>query len=245
MIHKGDPLERLRSVNPVPRATVERLGPDPVLFRAIVAEEAVGPRPARRRIRILVPALAATSVLGGAVAYGMLRDQHSKPQSAACYEQADVEARTEVVGVGPEGPVAACAELWRGGVFGWPGEPPPLAECVLATGVVGVFPTTGTQDVCRQIGVEAEVTTTAPPPTLADVNERFRAFREAVLPRFVDSPCMEPGPAAEVVRRELDRAGLGEWRVRTGDFSPDRPCATLWFRPEVGEVVLVPAPSRR
>ena len=254
MIPTSDPLERLRAANPVP-ATVAPVRPDPVLFGAIVSGELderppVRSRSARRRLRLVVPAVALTGLLGGAVAYGLLRDPAPKPQSAGCYERADLEARTVVVGVGRQGPLAACAELWREGVLGPGGDVPPLTECVLTTGVVGVFParTTGV-DVCTSLlgptttGIPSP--TTIAPPT-AEVNERFRLFREAVLPRFVDAACVDPGAATDIVRRELDRAGLGDWRIAdAGPFTADRPCATLGFRPEAAEVLLVPSPARR
>lgn len=255
MIPTSGPLERLRAANPVPAATVAPIRPDPVLFRAIVSGEleerpVVRPRPARRRRRLVAPALAVTGLLGGAVAYGLLRDPAPKPETAGCYERADLEARTEIVGVGADGPLAACAELWRRGVLGPGGEVPPLTECVLSTGVVGVFParTTGV-DVCTSLvsptTTGVTLPTTIAPPT-ADVNERFRLFREAVLPRFVDAACVDPGAATDIVRRELDRAGLGDWRITSaGPFTPDRPCATLGFRPEAREVLLVPSPARR
>jgi hypothetical protein len=252
VIPTSDPLERLRHANPVPASSVE-VRPDPVLFRAIVSGQlVVRPAPARRRRRLLVPALAVVGLLGGTVAYAVLREPAPKPQNAGCYESADLDSKTLVVGVGAEGPVAACAELWRQGRLGEGGEVPSLTECVLDTGVVGVFParTTG-QDVCTSLAGAS--TTVVPPlpgsttvPPSADVNERFRVFREAVLPGFVEASCVDPRSATDIVRRELDRAGLGDWRVTTaGEFSADRPCASLGFRPEVGEVTLVPTTPRR
>ncbi|MDQ3897133.1 MAG: hypothetical protein M3326_07800, partial [Actinomycetota bacterium] len=179
-------------------------------------------------------------------AYGALRDGVPKPETTACYETADVEARAEVVGVGRDGPVAACADLWRRGVLGSGGDVPPLTECVLDTGVAGVFPASPGGDVCTRLVVPS----TAPPPAsttvpTADVNGRFLAFRDAVLARFVDVSCVEPQAAAETVRRELDRAGLRDWTIRAGQFTAERPCASLAFRPEDREIVLVAAPPRR
>ncbi len=242
MMHTSDPLERLRAANPVPPEAMEALRPDPVLFRAVTSG-APASRRARRRSRILVAVLATTSVLGGAVAYGLLRDGVPKPQNVACYEQADLEARTDVVSVGDDGPIAACAELWQRGTLGPGGQVPPLVECVLETGVVGVFPASAGDDVCRRL-VAPGATTTSPPPTLADVNDRFLAFRDAVLPTFRESPCVERAAATRLVRTELDRAGLSDWQIRAGEFSAERPCATLSFRPENREIVLTPAPPR-
>ena len=244
MMRTSDPLERLRAVNPVPPATVERLRPDADLFRAIVSERPVERRPAPRRRRVLVPGLVVSSLLGGAVAYAVLRDGVPKPQTVACYAEADLEAHTATKSVGSEGPLAACAEVWRRGDLGSGGTVPPLVECVLPTGVVGVFPARAGTDVCAGV-VPRDPTTSAPPPTLAEVNDRFLAFRDAVLPRFLETACMDPRAGSDLVRAELDRVGLADWRVRSGDFSPDRPCATLSFRPEAQEVVLTPSTPRR
>ena len=249
MISTSDPLERLRAANPVPAATVGRDRPDPVLFATIVSgqtDRRRHPPPVHRRLRLLVPALALTGLLGGTVAYALLRDPVPKPQTAGCYETADLQARTEVIGIGREGPLAACAQLWREGVLGAGGEVPPLTECVLAAGVVGVFPADPGRDVCAALAGPLPTTTVTTAPPVADVNERFRAFREVVLPQFADARCVDPRSATDVVRRELDRAGLGQWRVvPAGQFTAERPCATLDFRPASGEVVLVPSPPRR
>ncbi|MGI8808153.1 MAG: hypothetical protein ACR2KK_09990 [Acidimicrobiales bacterium] len=269
MINVSDPLERLRAVNPVPPAEVDRMPADPVLFhrittgRTTLAPGAVArPYRARRRARRLVPALVVASLLGGAVAYGVLRDGVTKPQKVACYERADLQANTEVAVVDARGPLAACADLWRQGVLGAGDAVPDLAECVLDSGVAGVFPATPGHDVCAGLGLPpvataplSTVPSSAPPPSgpappPADPSARILAFRDAVFPLFVDTPCVEPTAAAALVRRELDRAGLGDWTIRGGEgragdgFSAERPCATLSLRPEVREVVLVPSPRR-
>jgi hypothetical protein len=152
--------------------------------------------------------------------------------------------------------VAACAEKWQEGSFESGTEAPALVECVLDSGVRAVFPTAPGQDVCALLNLPptAPTTSTTAPaqgrsPT--DLNARIAAFREAVNPQFLDSPCVEPRAAAVLVRRELDRAGLSDWTIRGGEglagdgFSAERPCATLALRAENREVVLVPAPARR
>ena len=260
-----DPLDRLRAANPV-LLTDPTLGPpDPVQFRRITTgatpgRGAVAPwtdRP-RRRARRLVPVLAVSSLLAGATAYGLLRGEVSKPEIVACYGEASLAADTEVVSVDEEGPVAACAELWRRGAFGGPWQAPELAECVLDSGVVAVFPTTSGADVCARLNLPPVAPTTPPAtsgsaptsPPAADLSARVLAFREAVAAPFLQIPCVEPPAAASMVRRELDRAGLADWTVRSGEgasgdgFSPQRPCATLLLQPEAKEVVLVPTPRR-
>lgn len=257
MSNVRDPLDRLRAVNPVLLTHATLSPPDPVLFRRItsVTGERLRPGRQRRRAKRLVPVLVASTLLGGAAAYAFLRGEVSKPESVACYASASLEANTEVVSFDERGPVAACAELWRRGAFGPTPEVPDLAECVLGSGVVGVFPTTPGQDVCTLLNLPivppapTSVPGTAPQPP-ADSTARVLAFREAVAGPFLESPCVEAPAAFSIVRRELDRAGLADWTIRGGEgltsdgFTAQRPCATLSLRPENKEVVLVPTPRR-
>lgn len=261
MINVSDPLERLRAVNPVPPGVGVLAPPDPVLFRRITSGEPAAARSRRSpwRARRLVPAFLVASMLGGAVAYAILRDGVTKPEKVACYERADVESATAVAFVGEEGPIAACAELWRRGAFESGVEVPPLVECVLDSGVAAVFPSAPGQDVCSLLNLPPvtpapTVSTTAPGPgptrAAGDVNARILAFRDAVTPQLLDAGCVGPQAATAIVRRELERAGLGDWTVRGGEglagdgFSPERPCATASLRPDTREVVLVPTPRR-
>ena len=261
MTNRSDPLDRLRAANPVPGvATLP--GPDPVLFARIISGETTAKRllpPSPRRVRRLVPALVVVSLLGG-LAYALLRGDVTKPQNVACFERADPEARAEVTGVDERGPVAACADLWQRGVFGAGREVPPLTVCLLDSGVAGVFPSTPGVDVCAVLNLGAVPSTASPtttqgpgpgpPPTALDVNARFLAFRDAVLPVFLEARCMEPRAGAALVRRELVAAGLADWTVTGGEgvaaegYSPQRPCASLSFHPERREIVLVPVPPR-
>lgn len=259
MTNFSDPTERLRAANPVPADRLALLRPDPALFSRITTGAGI-PAPALRladrprRARRLVPALVVAGLAAGGVAYTFLRGEVTKPLRVACYAQADLRADTAIAEVDSRGPVAACADLWRRGAFGPGADAPALVECVLSSGVAGVFPTAPGEDVCSRLNLPF-VPSTAPPvsspgTTLADLPTRILAFRDAVAPAFVDGPCLEPGPAAVIVRRELDRAGLGDWTVRGGEgqagdgFSAARPCASLSVRPETREVVLVPVPRR-
>jgi hypothetical protein len=281
VIDHSEPLARLRAANPVPT-------PDPAavttpaavaLLQRIVTEEpgapvvGAGRWPRRRRLRLLVPALVLTGA-AGAVGYALVNNGVSSPQTVACYQTADLHARTQVVAGDARGPATACADLWTSGAFG-PPSVPPLVVCALPSGMAGVFPDADGTDVCARLGL-APVPAPAPSPTPApepvpgsapsspslpgppptstpapaDENARFLAFRDAVLPQFLDAACVDPATARAVVRRELDRAGLADWAVRTGQgvgdgFSADRPCATLAFRPTERAVLLVPAPPRR
>lgn len=258
MIDTTDPLERLRAANPVPAAEVGLIEPDAILFNRIITGATVGagpPRTRRRPGRRLVPALVASTVFGGAVAYAVLRDNVTKPETVACYGRADLESQTEVPAIGAAGPVEACAALWRDGAFGPVTEVPPLVACVLPTGVAGVFPATAGADVCT--GLNLVPVATAPPPqptsttpgatvTTADLGTRVIAFRDAVTAEILASPCVTAAAGDELVRRELQRAGLGDWSiVVNGSFTADRPCVTVAVRSEERQVMLVPAPPRR
>jgi hypothetical protein len=145
----------------------------------------------------------------------------TRPETVACYETADLDASAEIISVGAGGPVETCAELWRRGALEGRTDAPPLVACVLDTGVAGVFPAAA-----------------------ADLNTRIVAFRDAVVPQFLDAQCMAPATGVDIVRRELDRAGLGDWTVASTGFTTERPCATLSLRTEERTVILVPAPPR-
>lgn len=259
MIDTNDPLERLRAANPVPPAAVVLLRPDPVLFDRITStpRPPVTARPRRRRTRRLVPALVVTSLLSGAVAYSLLRGEVSNPETVACFETADLAAATDVAVVEAAGPIEACAGLWRRGVFGADKQVPPLVACVLPAGVAGVFPATAGTDVCTALNL-VPITPTQPPappttvpgpapapPPAADLNTRIVNFRDAVLGQFIDAPCLAPATAEGIVRRALDREGLGDWTIVSTGYTAERPCATLSLRPEQRQVVLVPGTPRR
>lgn len=276
MIDHSDPLQRLRAANPV--ATVDPgavAAPAAVaLLSRIMTAEPVepvvaerGPRRRRRlqfRARLLIPAVLLSGA-AGAVGYAVMSRNVSDPKSVTCFQRADLKARAQVVSGDARGPVADCADLWEAGAFGGT-TTPPLAACVLQSGGAGVFPTEAGADPCPRLGIEAVDTTPPPPPataappaaspspapatTAADENGRFFAFRDAVLSQFLGAPCVDPADAQAIVRRELDRAGLAGWTIRTGPgsgggFSPDRPCATLSFQVPERAVTLVPAPPRR
>lgn len=260
-MQRSDPLERLRGANPVPLAA-KLPAPDPVLFHRIVSgRTAPGPERRSRRSRsrrLATVVVVMASLLGGTVAYALLWTDVTKPQTVACYASADPEADTAVVAVDVDGPVDACADLWRRGVLGGGGPVPALQLCVLESGVAAVAPALPGRDTCVALAGTPVVTsvpssTVAPPSgePPADVNARVLALRDALLPQFLDVPCVDPQDGAVIVRRELDRAGLGDWEVRDGQgvagggFSPERPCVTLSLRPDQREVLLVPAPPRR
>jgi hypothetical protein len=266
-----DPLELLRALNPIPAGQLDDLARSPAaqtLFVRIVASDPVThrtvirfpPRPApvrphrRRRAARWVAVLATLSV--GVAGYALVARNPPEALAPACFAAADLEADAAVVKAGRGGPVAACAEAWASGVFGAP-APAGLRACVLEPGAVGVFPEAPGADVCLALGLAAAPGTDGVPPSgpapdalpgtddPAVDDERFVAFRDAVVARFLGQGCLGAEPAGAIVRQELDRAGLQGWTVEApgSGFSDERPCASLSFRPEQGMVVLVALPA--
>jgi hypothetical protein len=238
-------VRRARGTGPVAR-------PRPTTFR---------PSAGRRRSTGVAVGAGALVLSAGVAGYAVIGRRPTAPLSVACFANADLLADTDVVPADGRGPVAACAEIWAGGGFGAPAAPR-LRACVLDSGVVGVFPEAPGADVCLALGLAgvsaggppgsgpatSGPATSAPsgPGTDADDAGAFLTFRDAVLVRFLDQACVEPGRAAAVVREELDRAGLGDWTVSPDGggarFTVERPCASLGFRPEEKTVELVPIP---
>lgn len=278
-----DVLERLRTCNPVPAGRLDDLvwtdlaqtqfqhivaTPPSVSLRGRRRPAPVSAAPVpgrRRRVPRLAVVAGLVSMSVAVTAYALVTRPSPKPQNVACFAAADLTAKTAVVGVDAEGPVAACASLWEKGFLGIT-PPPSLRACLLESGVVGVFPEAAGRDVCLDLGL---VAASAPAPTTPDrvnppgsspagarpdpddavVDEtRFFAFRDAVLSRFLGQECVGVVAAEAIVREELGRAGLDGWTVTRGlgadgsGFSDERPCASLNFHPEVRSVDLVPVP---
>lgn len=187
----------------------------------------------RRLVLTLVPAVVILlTAATGFTAYSLLRSEPSHFESIGCFETADVGSGVAVISPDGRGPVAQCRELWEQGAMEGP-MPRHLAACVLATGPIGVFPSSGDQT-CEQLGLvdlssrgEAE-------------SRRFVRMREAVYAELGTpasgasrgSPiCVGEARAKEIVRRVLDAHGYPGWRVATAGegFSAERPCADVSF----------------
>jgi hypothetical protein len=197
----------------------------------------------RRLLPTLVPAVAI--ILLGATAftaYRLTRDEPTVLESVACYGRQSLAADVAVVSPGPEGPIAACRSVWSQGALRGQ-APSSLAACVLSTGPIGVFPSTG-RGTCERLG-------------LADVSaaglaaaRRFSALRNAIFARVGAPPsgssrgsakCLSEASARRVVRRELDAHGYSDWTITTGGdpFSSRRPCADVSFDGQGKSVVLI------
>jgi hypothetical protein len=168
----------------------------------------------------------------GFTAYVLRKTEPTHLESIGCYERADVGANVAVIGADDRGPVAQCRELWKEGSMGSP-VPQRLAACVLSTGPIGVFPSSGDQT-CERMGL-ADLS-----PQGEAENKRFVRMRNAVYAQIGTPPsgrsrgsshCVREARARSVVRRALDTYGYSDWAVRTtGEgFSRERPCAEVSF----------------
>jgi hypothetical protein len=187
----------------------------------------------RRLVLTLVPAVVVLlTAATGFTAYTLLRTEPSHFESIGCYDRANVGGNVTVVSPDGRGPIAQCRDLWREGVVGRP-APAQLAACVLSTGPVGVFPSTGNQT-CEQMG-------------LADLSakgevesRRFVRMRDAIYARLGSpasgssrrsGPCVAEERARAILLEELARQGYEGWSVNTAGegFTADRPCAEVSF----------------
>jgi hypothetical protein len=137
-----------------------------------------------------------------------------------------------VISADGRGPVAQCRELWEEGSMGGP-VPERLAACVLSTGPIGVFPSSGDRT-CERMGL-ANLSAHG-----AAENRRFVRMRNAVYAQIGTPPsgrsrgsshCVGEARARSIVRRTLDAHGYSDWRVETmgEEFSRQRPCAEVSF----------------
>ena len=154
----ADPLELLGAMNPVPtsapcRPPVPTCPPSAPCSGSSPRASRWPPRrrpPGRRRLRtaakaaghrrrpskrLLVGVAVATVALVAAAAAWVVTRPADDPTRVACFAAADLEADTAPLAAGLGDPVAACEEVWRTGPFQAWGAVPPLAACVLTSGV--------------------------------------------------------------------------------------------------------------
>jgi hypothetical protein len=174
----------------------------------LVNEVSVWDRAARRRRRrfvlVLVPAIIVLLGLTGFTTYALTREP-THFESIGCFETADVDGNIAIVNTDGRDPVAICTELWRNGVMGRGPAPESLAACVLETGPVGVFPSSG-EDTCERLGL-ADL-----PPTYAARSQRFAELRDA-LRAAVDFKCLGEEEARAAATQVLARLGFAGWHV--------------------------------
>jgi hypothetical protein len=214
----------------------------------LVSEVAMWDRAARRRRRrlalVLVPAVLAVLAVTGFTTYALTREP-THLESVGCFETAELHANIAVVNADGRDPTAICAELWRQGDMGRGPAPKALAACVLETGAVGVFPSSG-DDTCEHLGL-ADL-----PPTYAAEAQRLAALRGAIAAALGASfgrserepKCLREEEARALVRHELAARGYEDWSIEVigSGFTAERPCVEvgLGFDSERKVVFLVP-----
>jgi hypothetical protein len=185
----------------------------------------------QRRLLILVPAVLAILVATGFTTYVLTREP-TVYESVGCFERAAMNANVAVVPADGRDPVVICAEVFEAsGTKG--ADLDTLASCVLDTGAIGVFPSSGPKT-CAQLGL-AEL-----PAGYATERKRFGALRDAIIAQIGEPAsgstrggpqCVGEKEALAIVRRELDSHGYADWDVKVAGegFSAEAPCADVSF----------------
>lgn len=253
MMSPPDAFEALRLANPVPdESSVATLLLDPYAMLDTVLARSAPPAGRQCDGRRLVATVGVSAVaLGGLVGGRYILDRPTtKPISVACFGSADLQARS-VVDTGSGDPVDRCGQAWRDGAFGRVSDPPPLVECVLPSGAVGVFPGSSAAT-CDSLGAARPAPGGGQPPavpgdgtgTAADAI----ALRTALTEAITSARCTTAEEARQVVDRELAARGLGAWRIQEGagdggGFDAVRRCASVAIDVERRLVILVPVPE--
>jgi hypothetical protein len=215
----------------------------------LVSEVATWDRAAKRRRRrlalVLVPAVLAVLAVTGFTTYALTREP-THLESIDCFETADLDGNIAVVNADGSAPTAICAELWRRGDMGPMPAPEGLAACVLETGAVGVFPSSG-GDTCERLGL-ADL-----PPTYAAEAERFAALRDAIAAELGASygsterepKCLQEGEARALVRHEFAARGYEDWGIEVigSGFSAGSRCAEVGLGFDGGRKVVFLVPE--
>jgi hypothetical protein len=213
------------------------------LVREVTLQPAFGRRRRRRLALVLVPAIIALLAATAFTTYA-LTSEPTHLESIGCFESANLRANTSVVDADGRDPAVICAELWQQGVVGDAPAPQQLAACVLESGAIGVFPSSGA-GTCAQLGLATL------PPSYAAEGKRFAELRDAIVSQLGEpasgssrgSPkCVDEASARALIRRELDARSHRDWRIEVaGDgFTAERPCAEAAFDGKRKIVILVP-----
>jgi hypothetical protein len=217
----------------------------------LVSELRTWDRTVRRRRRrlgfVLVPAVLVLLGVTGFTTYQLTREP-THLESIGCYDKASLDANVAVVDADGSDPTDICGAVWRTGAFGHEGDHPQLAACVLQTGAVGVFPSSGGQT-CETLGL-ADL-----PASYAAKGTQFAILRNAIVARVGEPAsgstlggpqCLGEDEARLIVRRELVTHGFGDWDVKVAGepFSAARPCADVSFD-SAGKTVLLVAVGPR
>lgn len=239
-----DPLALFAALDPVDEeslAATSAHGPAQAMLADILAGQhsVVRLLPSRRsqHRRWIMAAGAAAVMASTAAAAWIVTRPADNPLAVACYAQPSLQG--EIAGVTPNetDPIEACANVWRSGAFAGRGPVPPLVGCVNRRGIAAVFPA-ASPAFCDSLGFDR---LGDGPPS----DEPIISLQDALSEAFRARGCVLPEDAVALVRSELDRRGLTDWRINNpGPYSPNRPCGSLYFDPEGRAVTLVPFPTR-
>lgn len=244
-VEMTDPeLRRLRDANPVSEPTLRADPHEQQAYRALrrqlfeqVEADTQPDRSLRRRLRRWRIPFAVLVVAGASAAYLSVQEQPTQRLSVACHKTASLDADAAVVSNATAAPVATCARLWREGELG-DGPVPRMEACVLPSGSIGVFPSSG-GEVCNRLGL-ARMTPGAEHPAAG--TERLLAMREALVRKISgERRCLDVPEARAIVRHEFATHGLTDWGIRqVAPLTDERPCVSLAFDEEGRFVVFVP-----
>lgn len=236
---RRDPLERFREADPARRTDPARPS-DPAaqtIFQRITTSDDRSTTSRSRRRRRWIPLLVGAVFLMGAASYILFRPV-TEPLTVGCYRAAAIDAdRVVLPATSDASATDICSSAWApGGEFAADsaGGVPPLEACVLDTGTLGVFPSTGTGNVCEQLGLAD------PDPGSTDDNQAVVELQDALIPQFLDT-CLDLTQATAVVESELASRNLDQWQLATNQpFSAERPCASLAIDPVTMTIELIP-----
>jgi hypothetical protein len=186
----------------------------------------------RRRLGlVLIPAVVVLLGVTGFTTYALTREP-THMESVGCFERASMNANVAVVSADGRDPAVICREIFQASDLSAP-VPDELASCVLDTGAIGVFPSSGAQT-CELLGL-ADL-----PASYAVERKWFAALRNAIVAQIGEPAsgstrggpqCVGEDEARAIVRRELDAHGYADWDVKViGEpFSAEQPCADVGF----------------
>jgi hypothetical protein len=212
------------------------------LVSELSAHSPVARRRRRRLGLVLIPAVVILLGVTGFTTYALTREP-THMETVGCFERASLSANVAVVSADGRDPAVICSEILQAGDL--PGAPVPdeLASCVLDSGAIGVFPSSG-PGTCEQLGL-ADL-----PASYAVEGKRFAALLDAIVAQLGEPAsgstrggpqCVGEEEARAIVRRELDAHGYADWDVKVvGEtFSAERPCTDVSF----GENIVLLAPN--
>jgi hypothetical protein len=212
----------------------------------LVSELSMWDRTARRRRRrlaiVLVPAVIAVLAVTGFTTYALTREP-THLETVGCYDGPALDTNVTVVSADGRDPTEICMEIWQRGDLAGAAVPSKLAACVLETGAIGVFPSSGAAT-CEELGL-ADL-----PASYAVERKRFASLRDAIVAELgepasgssLGSPkCVGEAEARAVVRRELDAHGYGDWGMEvSAAYTAERPCTEVSFDGGRKVVELIP-----